>query len=121
MVAGSGLAEADPGLASLLGIFSGLVSGEAMPARNRIQRIQPRAADHLNRDRSTRQIIERRGPGRLHRRLGWRQSALLLWLLISVGLIAVALALSNRGTGGCVQPWVTACAGRAPAYVSPAP
>jgi hypothetical protein len=58
-----------------------------------------------------------RSPRRLCRRLGWHRAAVLLWLVISVGLIAVALALSNHGPGECVQPWGTACARQAPAHV----
>ena len=106
------LAESDPGLVSLLGAFSRLASGEAMPSGNRIHRIRPLATAGLGRSRSQR---------RFYRRLGLSQAALLLWLLISVGAIAVALAMSNRGTGECVQPWRTACAGQATAYVAPPP
>jgi hypothetical protein len=39
-----GLAESDPGLASRLGIFSRLASGEEMPERDEIQPIRPSAA-----------------------------------------------------------------------------
>jgi hypothetical protein len=106
------LAESDPGLASLFCAFSRLASGEAMPPRNRIHRIRPPATVGLNRSRSQRSF---------YRRLGRQQAALLLWLLISIGAIAVALAMSNRGTGECVQPLGTTCAGQAAAYVAPPP
>ena len=47
-----GLAESDPGLASRLGIFSRLASGEEMPERDEIQPIRPSATDRLDRNRS---------------------------------------------------------------------
>jgi hypothetical protein len=104
------LAESDPGLASRLGIFSRLASGEEMPARNGIQAVRPPTTDHLNRNRS---------PRGLCRRLGWNRAAVLLWLLTSVGLIAVVLALSNHDPGECVQSWGPVCAGQAPKHVAP--
>ena len=81
------LAESDPALGSLLGMFSRLASGEEMPARNEIHPIQPSATGRLCRNRS---------PRRLRVRLGWNRAAVLLWLVITIGLIAVALALNNR-------------------------
>lgn len=113
-----GLAESDPGLASRLGIFSRLASGEEMPERDEIQPIRPSATDRLDRNRSPRRIVVLRSPRRLCRRLGWHRAAVLLWLLISVGLIAVALALSNHGPAECAQSWGTACIGPAPAHVA---
>jgi len=80
-----GLAESDPGLASRLGIFSRLASGEEMPERDEIQPIRPSATDRLDRNRSPRRIVVLRSPRRLCRRLGWHRAAVLLWLLISVG------------------------------------
>jgi hypothetical protein len=52
-----GLAESDPGLASRLGIFSRLASGEEMPERDEIQPIRPSATDRLDRNRSPRRIV----------------------------------------------------------------
>ncbi len=92
------LAESDPGLASRLGIFSRLASGEEMPERDEIRPIRPSATDRLDRNRSPRRIVVLRSPRRLCRRLGWHRAAVLLWLLISVGLIAVALALTRIST-----------------------
>jgi hypothetical protein len=102
----------------MLGIFSRLASGEEMPARDRIQPIRPLATDRVNRNRSPRRIIAPSSPRRLFRRLGWNRAAVMLWLLISVGLIAVAVAVSNRGPGQCVQSWGTVCTGQAPAHVA---
>jgi hypothetical protein len=112
-----GLAESDPGLACRLAIFSRLASGEEMPARTEIHPTRPSATGHLYRNRGSCRIVVLRSPRRLCRRLGWHRAAVLLWLVISVGLIAVALALSNHGPGECVQAWGTACAGQAPAHV----
>jgi hypothetical protein len=83
------LAESDPGPASRLGIFSRLASGEEMPERDEIRPIRPSATDRLDRNRSPRRIVVLRSPRRLCRRLGWHRAAVLLWLLISVGLIAI--------------------------------
>jgi hypothetical protein len=52
-----GLAESDPGLASRLGMFSRLASGEEMPERDEIQPIRPSATDRLDRNRSPRRIV----------------------------------------------------------------
>ena len=99
-----GLAESDPGLDSLLGIFSRLASGEEIPAGNEIHPIRPSAT---GRNRSLRRLCPRPG---------WNRAAVLLWLVITIGLIAVSLALNNRGPGRCAPPWGTACTGSAPAH-----
>jgi hypothetical protein len=112
-----GLAESDPGLASLLGIFSRLASGEGMPVRNAIQPTRPSATDDLYRHQGPRWVVVLRSSCRLSRRLGWPQAALLLWFLISAALISVALALSNLGPEECVHSWGTLCAWQAPANV----
>ncbi len=111
------LAESDPGLASRLGMFSRLASGEKMPARTEIHPLRPPATGRLYRNRRPRRIAALWNPRRLCRRLGWNRGAALLWLLISVGMTAVALALTDHGPGECVQPWATACAGPPPAHV----
>lgn len=36
-------------------------------------------------------------PHRLYLHLGWQQAMLLLWVVISAGLLAVALVLNNSG------------------------
>jgi hypothetical protein len=48
---------------------------------------------------------------RVYQRLGLQQAALLLWLVTTVALIAVALAY-NRGAsqGTCTGSWATFCA-----------
>ena len=65
----------------------------------------------------------RRVPGRrFGRRLGVERVALLLWLLITVGLITTGLTLSRSGSqSACVERWPGICADAAPAHSSPAP
>ena len=84
-----GLAESDPGLVSLLGIFSRLVSGEAMPAHGRIQAGNQGSA----------YVASPRPGGRLR----MSRAMVLLWLLISIGMIAVALAIGSHGASQCAQ------------------
>jgi hypothetical protein len=99
-----GLAGSAPELASLLATFSRLAAGEEMPVRA----LQP----HRPRRR-----LRRPGGGKLHRdarriRLGWRRAwPLALWLVVSLGMIAVALVLSRGGPAACTQPWGV-CAGQ---------
>jgi hypothetical protein len=86
-----GLAGSDPRLASMLDIFSRLAAGEEMPAREKIRVRRVRAAA--------------RRP-----RLGWRQAMLLLWVVITAGMIAVALALSTSShSASCIQSLVATC------------
>ena len=67
-----GLAGSDPRLASMLNIFGRLAAGEEMPERENI-----------------------RGR-RLYPRLGLQQ-AMLLWVVITAGILAVALVLNTSG------------------------
>lgn len=80
------LACSDPVLASMLAIFSRLAAGEAMPVRERIKAPRRRAWH-------------------------WQPALLSLWLIVSVGLIAVALVLSTTGHGACTQFIGTVCRG----------
>jgi hypothetical protein len=106
-----GLAGSDPRLASMLNIFSRLAAGEQMPARENIQMRRGRPAAH--RPRRTRRH-PRRGTAlpqarRLHPRLGWQQAMLLLWVVISAALLAVALVLNTSGHNACTRSMGTAC------------
>ena len=92
-----GLAGSDPRLASMLTIFSRLAAGEEMPAREKIPLRRRRPAAH-------RPSRTRRYP-----RLGWQQAMLLLWVVISAGLVAVALVLNNSGHKACIQSMGTVC------------
>jgi len=106
-----GLAGSDPRLASMLTIFSRLAAGEEMPAREKTRVRRGRLA--ARRPRRARRRPHR-GAARpqargLYARPGWQQAMLLLWVVISAGLIAVALVLSISGHNACIQPMGTAC------------
>src|SRR5260370_10198293 len=82
-----GLAGSDPQLASLLATFARLASGEEMPVREKIRATRHRATRRPHRNQS-----QRRGNARrLCLRLGWQQTMLLLWLAVTIALVAVAL------------------------------
>lgn len=105
------LTDSDPKLARLLATFTRLASGEEMPLREKIRSGSRRVS------RSRRE----RGPGTMSlrphsagQRLGpSRGTLLMLWLLVSVVLIAVAVILSQGGSkspGGCTESWPAVCA-----------
>ncbi len=101
------LAGSNPELARQLAMFTRLTSGEAMPARE-----QMRAGTRGAR-RPTDACV------RLSHALA------VLWVLIAMGTIAAAVSLTSsasRGAslGACVPTWPTACAGAAPARLTPA-
>jgi hypothetical protein len=94
-----GLAGSDPRLASMLNIFSRLAAGEEMPVREKIRARHRRPAAH--RPRRARRH-PRRGTvspqaRRLYPRLGLSQAMLLLWLVITAGVLVVALVLNASG------------------------
>ena len=114
---GDGLTGSDPGLAALLVGFTRLADGEEMPARENIRTGSQRA---ICRPRRGRQSPRPGGAGRIARRegrlLGYRWTALLLWLAITAGLITVGLVFSRGGQGTCTTvSWSTVCANPAPA------
>jgi hypothetical protein len=106
-----GLAGSDPRLASMLTIFSRLAAGEEMPAREKTRARRGRPAAHRRRRarRRARRGIARPHARRLYARLGWQQAMLLLWAVISAGLLAIALLLNGSGHNACIQPMGTAC------------
>jgi hypothetical protein len=83
----NGPAGSDPMLASMLNIFSRLAAGEEMPARQKTQKAQVRR----------------------YSRLGWTEAALLLWVVISAGMLTVALVLNTSGHKACIGSMGTAC------------
>lgn len=101
------LAATSPQLASLLDTFTRLAEDEGLPAREKI-RDGLRAADR--RPGSGRR---RKRPGGSHRaasprgeRLRWQLIPTLIWLVISLAMIAVALTLNSEGRGAsspCLQ------------------
>ncbi len=103
------LAGSDPKLAWLLATFARHASGEEMPAREKIPNLALRRGN------------VRRPARRLFPRLGVQQTMLLLWLTVTIALIAVALVL-NRGSrnGPCPVSWAVACTQQAPVH-SPRP
>ena len=52
-----------------------------------------------------------RRPRQLYLRLGWQQAMLLVWVVVSAGLIAVALVLNAGGHGACTPLMGTVCSG----------
>jgi hypothetical protein len=113
-----GLTGSDPQLAALLATFTRLASGEAMPVREELPGRPLRAVRRSRRKRRH----SPRGPGRrFGRRLGVERLALLLWLLITVGLITTAVTLSRSGSqSACIERWPGICADAAPAHSAPA-
>ncbi len=86
------LAASAPSLASLLAMFTRLTAEEQLPAREGIRSGRPRRR---------RPGVSRRVP---RRQLVWP----MLWLAVSLALVAVALAVGHDGD-------IPACAVRAPA------
>ena len=116
---GDGLADSDPELATLLTTFTSLASGEKMPVR---EKLRARSLRAIHRSRRRRGALGRVPGRRLARRLGVERVALLLWLLITVGLITTGLTLSRSGSqSACVERWPGICADAAPPHSSPVP
>jgi hypothetical protein len=98
----SWLAGSDPGLASMLDTFTRVTSGESMPVR---EKLRPRP-------RKLRPSRTSKRPSRLAHRLGRQHAAMLVWLVISLALLATALAVSRSGGGprrACAVSFATAC------------
>jgi hypothetical protein len=103
-----GLAGSDPMLVGRLAIFTRMASGEEMPTCEKIPVEARRTAR-----RSRPQPPHTR---RMYQWLGLQQAALLLWLVTTVALIAVALAYNRTGSQGtCTASWATFCTGAASA------
>src|SRR5216684_8404560 len=84
-----GLAGSDPKLASLLATFARLASDEEMPVREKTRAIRHRATRRPHRTQSQRRGNARRDVRRPGLRLGWQQTMLLLWLAVTIALVAV--------------------------------
>jgi hypothetical protein len=111
-----GLAGSDPELASLLATFVRLASDEEMPVR---EKIRHRATRRPLRNQSQRRGNAHRDARRLCLRLGWPQTMLLLWLAVTIALVAVALILNRDNRNGpCTKSWPTVCAQQAPGALS---
>ena len=111
-----GLAGSDPELAALMTTFTELASSEEMPVRENI-RARSRRATMRSRRKRRRRIRDK--AGQVHRGLRVRY-ALLLWLVPTAALIAVALSLSGgSGQVSCAGSWPTFCAHPVPVSSSP--
>ena len=103
------LAGSDPKLASLLATFARHASGEAMPVREKIP------------NQALRRGTVRRPARRWFPRLGLQQTMLLLWLTVTIAVIAIALVLNRDSRSGpCPESWAVACTQQAPVH-SPRP
>ena len=110
-----GLAGSDPKLASLLATFARLASDEEMPVRENIRAIRHPATRRPRRNQSQRRGNARRDAHRLCLRLGWPQTMLLLWLAVTIALVAVAMILNRDSRNReCTQSWPMVCAQQAP-------
>jgi hypothetical protein len=91
------LCVSDPELASLLATFSRLTAGEDMPAREKTptSRVAPRRL----RRRSALRYRTRRLAGRPRRLLLWQAAGLVLGLLVAVGMVAGAMAITGLRPG----------------------
>ena len=105
------LAGSDPELAALLSAFTQLASGEEIPDREKVRAGSRRALRRLRRARS------RLSARRVCQRLGIQRAVLLLWLLTTAAVIAVALAL-NAGSdhGTCTETVAMICVDPAPQH-----
>jgi len=107
------LAGSDPGLTALLATFTRLASGEDMPVR---EKIPPATRCSRRKRRRPRGGTMGGHARRVYQHLGFQAVAMLLWLLITVTLIAVALLLGRGGSqNACTAPWTAVCAGSGPA------
>jgi hypothetical protein len=98
------LSGSDPELAALLSAFTRLASGEQMPDSEKIRADSRRALRRLRR------AWWRPNVRRVCRRLGLQRAALLLWLLSTAAMIAVALVLSaGGGHGPCTETAAVVC------------
>lgn len=106
-----GVAGSDPGLASMLTIFSRLAAGEEMSAREktRVRRGRPAAHRPRRARRHPRRGTAFPQPRRRYPRLGWPQAMVVLWAVISAALLTAALALTAGGPNTCARPMGTAC------------
>ena len=105
-----GLIESDPDLAAKLAKLSGLMTGEDMPAAERIRA----GKRHFVGRSLTRWLARGRGwrHARTHSRLG--SALLVLWLAVSCALIATAAALSHVAPGGQCDVLVVHCDSQTP-------
>src|SRR5260370_23599193 len=99
------LAGPDPELVSLLATFARLASGEEMPVHEEIRVLRRHATRRPLRNRRPRRDKVHR-KRRLCPRLGWQQTIVLLWLAVTIAVVAEGPVLSRgRGNGPCPEAW----------------
>ncbi len=115
------LTGSDPGLTQLLASFTELATGEEMPALEKVRTGLRRPTYRPHRRQRSRRGLASRIVRAMWQRLGFRWMALLLWVTITAGLIAVGVALSAGGgqAGRCTTAWPVVCANPVPATSSP--
>jgi hypothetical protein len=104
------LTGSDPDLAVLLATFGRLTSGEDMPAGEKIR------GTRWYRPRGRRWGRAWGRVRRLWRRLGWPRTGLLLWIVVSVGLMMLAPVINRGSQRTCPAAWAAACARLVPAH-----
>jgi len=105
-----GLAGSDPDLAALLSAFTRLTSGGEMPAGEK-------RAGSRRAWRRLRRARRRSTVRKIWQRLGISRAVLLLWLLTTAAMIAVALDLNaSAGHGTCTETAAMICIGPAPGH-----
>jgi hypothetical protein len=125
------LAGSDPDLALLLATFGRLTSGEEMPVREKIRKTRWFRRGRHRGPRRGRSVSRRRNGvwtgawsrtwgavRRLRRRLGWQWAGMLIWVLVSVGLITLAPYLNRSGHRMCPVSWAAACSARTTAHTA---
>jgi hypothetical protein len=96
------LAGSDPELAAMLATFTQLTTGEEMPVAEEITAGSRQA--------------NRRYVRRFYQRLDLRWAVVSLWLLVTVAVISIALALtSGPSRGTCTESWAATCISPVPA------
>ena len=103
------LAESDPHLVGLLGTFTRLTAHEQMPAREQFRAAWRRP---LRPAGEARLKLGRRGPRvtvQAMQPFGLAHGLMLLWLLATVVLISVAVALSSATTSSCPSARGASC------------
>ena len=115
-----GLADSDRRLVALLTTFTQLASGEEMPVRDEIRSSSRRTIQHSHRkSRHPSQDELCWHARRVYQHLGLQHVMLLLWLLVTAALIAVALVLTRGDSQGtCTGSWPTVCAPSTPASIT---
>jgi|HubBroStandDraft_4_1064222.scaffolds.fasta_scaffold65360_2 hypothetical protein len=107
------LTGSDPDLAVLLATFGRLTSGEEMPGREKIL-----GTRWWYRPRGRRWSRAWSLVRRVWRRLGWPRTGLLLGIVVSVGLVALAPVINRGSQRTCPAAWAAACARLVPAHAA---